>query len=386
VLPRTGAVRWYVDYRDQPDARCARQFTTKSAAIAFETKARGEIVVGTHVADSASITVTAAADIWLAACEANGLEESTTRAYRNQVQHHIKPLLGDIRLSRLSAPVGQDFVERLAKDRARPTVIKVVVSPKSIVSEAVRRSLAATNAVREMRMPGSSRDEEPAAFPTMDEIKLLLARAAGYLRPFIHTCIFTGLYPSKARGLRWGDVDLKDAELRVRQRADRLNNIGRPKSKAGRRDIPLGPHMLAVLREWKIAQPKEQRAGGFVFPDAAGGVEDHTTVYRRFSALQIACGISEPRLGPDSKPVLNKGGRPRRRQKDGPHAMRHACASLLIAEGWQAKRIQAYMGQRRSGQFRRLGAVASHSAGRPRHRFIATQACRTALNSSGCSR
>jgi integrase len=99
-----------------------------------------------------------------------------------------------------------------------------------------------------------------------------------------------------------------------------------------------------ALRTWKLAQPAEQRTNGLVFPDAAGNVEDHTTIYRRFGAAQLGCGISAPRLGGDRKPLYDKDGRPERRQKYGLHAIRHACASLLIAQGWQPKRLQAFMG------------------------------------------
>jgi integrase len=60
--------------------------------------------------------------------------------------------------------------------------------------------------------------------------------------------------------------------------------------------------------------------------------------------VQIACGISEPRLGDDGKPLTDAEGKPLRRHKYGLHAMRHACASLLIAQGWQPKRLQAFMG------------------------------------------
>ena len=309
---------------------------------------RGEIAAGVHVADGASPTVTEAADIWLAACETNGLEESTTRAYRNHVRKHIEPLIGEVRLSRLTAPVAQDFVDRLAQRVSRPMLVKVTNSLKSLVSEAVRRGLAATNPAREVRLPDLSRDEKPPEFPTVEEIRLLLDKAdpstGSGLRPFVHTGIFTGLRPSELRGLTWEHVDFKEAVIRVRQRADRLNKIGRPKSKAARRDVPTGPHLLSVLRAWKLAQPAEQRGNDLVFPDAAGNVEDHTSVYRRFGALQLACGIAQPRLDEDGKPLADDDGRPQRRQKYGLHAMRHACASLLIAEGWLPKRIQVFMG------------------------------------------
>jgi integrase len=231
--------------------------------------------------------------------------------------------------------------------------VKVATSLKSLISEAVRRGLAATNPAREVRLPGSARDEEPAEFPTADEIKLLLERAAGDLRPLIHTAILTGMRPSEIRGLMWDNVDFKEGAIRVRQRADRLGHIGRPKSKAGRRDIPVGPALLALLREWRLKCPRKDKGKkgeddpgvlGLVFPDAAGDVEDHTTIYRRFGALQVACGIALPRLGDDGKPLVDEAGKPLVRQKYGLHAMRHACASLIIAQGWAPKRVQVFMG------------------------------------------
>ena len=69
-------------------------------------------------------------------------------------------------------------------------------------------------------------------FPETKEISRLLAAAEGDTkrRALLLIIAFTGLRASELRGLRWSDVDLKAAELHVRQRADRYNNIGSPKS------------------------------------------------------------------------------------------------------------------------------------------------------------
>ena len=80
--------------------------------------------------------------------------------------------------------------------------------------------------------------------------------ATGRVRPFILTAIFTGLRASELRGLRWADVDFEARALHVRQRADRFNSIGPPKSEAGERTVPLPPLVVNVLREWKLACPK----------------------------------------------------------------------------------------------------------------------------------
>ena len=60
--------------------------------------------------------------------------------------------------------------------------------------------------------------------------------------------IFTGLRASELRGLRWDDVDLKRGELHVRQRADRYGVIGKPKSAAGERTIPMPVRTKNLVR------------------------------------------------------------------------------------------------------------------------------------------
>jgi integrase len=72
------------------------------------------------------------------------------------------------------------------------------------------------------------------------------------------TAIFSGLRISELRGLRWTDIDLKRAVLHVRQRADRYNAIGQPKSVAGERTIPLPPTVVSTLRKWRLACPNSE--------------------------------------------------------------------------------------------------------------------------------
>jgi integrase len=62
-----------------------------------------------------------------------------------------------------------------------------------------------------------------------------------------------GIRASELRGLRWKDVDLKKGEIHVRQRADRFNEIGKPKSAAGERIVPFGKFVADTLKEWTLA-------------------------------------------------------------------------------------------------------------------------------------
>jgi integrase len=120
------------------------------------------------------------------------------------------------------------------------------------------------------------------------------------------------LRASEIRGLRWTDIDLKSGELHVRQRADRYNTIGPPKSAAGTRTIPLGPDVVTGLKVWKLACPK----GGLdlVFPTQAGSVMYHKNMLESLALVMKAAG------------VVTRSGNP----KYGLHAFRHFFASWCI--------------------------------------------------------
>ena len=49
--------------------------------------------------------------------------------------------------------------------------------------------------------------------------------------------------------------------LNARQRSDRYGIIGKPKSKAGQRTVPLGPEVVKALKEWKVQCPNNGAHG-----------------------------------------------------------------------------------------------------------------------------
>src|SRR5262249_44427853 len=150
--------------------------------------------------------------------------------------------------------------------------------------------------------------------PSPDEIRALIAHLNDRRRPLLLTAIFTGLRTSELFGLRWHDIDLKRGLLHVRQRADRRGGIGRPKSAAGERMVPLPPFLANTLREWKLACPKGER--DLAFPNIHGGLDHRSSVINRtFRPAQVAAGI------------INAKGRAK---YGGLHTLRHFYASWCI--------------------------------------------------------
>lgn len=328
---------WIADYRDQGGTRRQETFRAKKEAAAWLTETLHDITRGIHTPASTSITVAEAGELWIAQGETDGLERSTLSQYRQHLDYHIKPYIGSLKLAELAPGTIQSFRNALIKDgRSRVMAQKAVGSLGSILADAMAGGRVARNVVREQPRQGrrqrlekrhEKRLEVGVDIPTEAEIRAMLDHAQGRWRPLVVTAVFTGLRASELRGLRWDDVDLDRAVLTVRQRADRWNAIGSPKSDAGKREVPLAPMVTNTLKEWKLACPKG--AAKLVFPNGEGNVESLPNIHRRgLGPLEVAAAIGTDKLHP----------------KYGLHALRHAAASLFISEGLSPKRVQSMMG------------------------------------------
>jgi integrase len=359
---------WIVDYVDQKGERHIKTFGRKKEADAFTTTMRIEVRDGTHTAYSRSLTVKDAAESWLGAARAVGLERTTTDEYQRHVDMHINPSLGALKLAELNAPLIRDFEDKLragtapygkdgseTKVRSAAMVKRIIGSLGALLADAQERGSVARNVVRELRTRrkrGKERRAERRAkgklkvgvdIPESAEIKAIVEAAEGRWRPFLMTTALTGLRSSELRGLRWEDVDLKKGEVHVRQRADRYQMIGKPKSEAGERTVPLPAPLLVELREWKLKCPgrrtgqkdtrgKPVRELHYVFPNAEGGVLWHTNIIQDgWIPTQIAAGVCFIVKDANGQPVLDEDGEPVRQAKyTGLHALRHFYASWCI--------------------------------------------------------
>jgi integrase len=309
---------WVVAYTGQDGRRHLQTFDRKKQADEFHDRVRVRVREGVHTPRNRSKTVAEAAADWIAYVELEGRERSTTTQYRQHVNRHIVPRLGGEKLAVLTTPRINEFRDDLLRDLSRPMARKVLTSLKSLLSDAQRRGNVAQNVATSVKIGVDKRGKPKLRvgvdIPTPNEIRLILGASSGKWRPMLLTAIFTGLRSSELRGLRWEDVDLKRGDLHVRQRADRYNIIGRPKSESGERTIPLGPQVLNTLKEWKLACPASEL--GLVFPTSRGHIIRHENIVR-YALLpsQVAAKVVTPRGSA---------------KYTGLHALRHFYASWLI--------------------------------------------------------
>ncbi len=334
---------WLVDYRDQSGKRRAKQFTRKKEAEEYAARAHNEVRQGTHTHDRDSITVAIAADLWVAAAEAERLERSTTKRYRELADLHIKPKLGGLKLTALTKPLVQDFRLELLQTKSRPMAAKILRALSAILSNAMEIGAINQNVAATVKVGKLKREAEKIVVPDRADLKAMIKAATDTERPLILTAITTGLRSSELRGLRWKDIDLAAGTITVRQRADQWGQIGPPKSEAGKRTIPIPPELVAELKAWKLRSPLSSL--DLAFPSSTGTPQRHNNMLRRmFFPLQVRAGLGVPKLDAKGKPVLDNDGAPVLTGKYGFHTLRHAAASGWIESNIDLKRLQVWIG------------------------------------------
>jgi integrase len=102
--------------------------------------------------------------------------------------------------------------------------------------------------------------------------------------------------------MRWSDVDLTNGLLRVRGRLSRVNGhrvIMSSKTERSRRDVPLSPASVALLRSVKASQRAERLKAastwvetGLVFTMESGTAVDPRNALRAISTAAKALGMS----------------------------------------------------------------------------------------------
>ena len=334
---------WLVDYRDQSGKRRAKQFNRKRDAEAYILRAQNEVRQGTHTHERDSITVAMAADMWISAAEAEGLERSTTKRYRELADIHIKPKFGTLKLTALTKPMVQDFRLELLHTKSRAMASKILRALSAILSNAMEIGAINQNVAATVKVGKAKREAEKITVPDRADLKAMIKAAGETERPLILTAITTGLRSSELRGLRWQDIDLAAGTITVRQRADQWGQIGPPKSEAGKRTIPVPPELVSELKTWKLRSPISPL--DLAFPSRTGTPLRHNNMLRRmFFPLQVRAGLGVPSLDAKGKPKVDGDGQPMLTGKYGFHTLRHAAASGWIESNIDLKRLQVWIG------------------------------------------
>ena len=279
-----------------------------------------------RVADPGKMTLGQYMDDWLAGLDRAG---STLERYESIIRLSIKPNLGHIKLSAITALHIETFYRTQREKLSGATVRLFHAILSKSLGRAMKLGLIIRNPCADVEAIPKA-DKKAVRFLTPEQKhRFIMATEGSPYRPMIMTALATGMRLSELRGLHWKDVDLKAGVIHVRHSADRHDVIiDHMKSKASRRSITIPPVLVEILQdhhrhllEEKMRLRPIWQDLGLVFPRADGSVLGIRQLNRPLKRLADKAEVDVHF-----------------------HGLRHTHASDLIAAGVHAKVISERLG------------------------------------------
>ncbi len=302
-----------------------RTFSTLADARAWRAETQAAMRLGTLRAPSRTALTEAAAE-WLTAAH-NGVvrtrsgeryKPSALRAYEQALRTRILPTLGHLKLSAVSRPLIQHLVDHLVAEHLAPSTVRNAILPlRAIYRRAYTRSQIPTNPTLGLRLPAVTARRERVARPA--EARALLRALPQADRALWATALYAGLRRGELQALRWQDIDFTAGLIRVERGWDAKAGPIEPKSRAGRRRVPLARPLRSHLVAHRLLS-QESSPGSLVFGHGDAAFSEKT-IRRARAAWKHA----------------NLNGL-------GLHECRHTYAAYMIAAGVNAKALSTYMG------------------------------------------
>jgi integrase len=285
-----------------------------------------------HIAERTSPTLDEFLRSWLSSSVKPRVRPLTYAGYKVNVERHLIPTLGKIRLDHLTPGHVQEMInDRLATGFSTKTVAYVHQVLRTALSLAVRWELVSRNVAKLVDKPRIER--KPINPLTPDEARGFLAAVRGHrLEALFSVALALGLRQGEALGLRWSDVDFAAGTLRVHnqlQRIDRKLTLVPPKTAKSRRTLVMPPLIVDRLREHERRQVAEKIWGGskweetgLVFANRTGGPTQARHVIEQFHQVLEQAGMRRIRF----------------------HDLRHSCATLLLVQGVSPRVVMEVLG------------------------------------------
>lgn len=215
------------------------------------------------------------------------------------------------------------------------------LSPKSVkthmiiiqqaVKEALKSNLILTNPCEFVTLPKMQRHEPN--FYTVQQIKELFEAIKDEpMYSLVYFTVIFGLRRSEVLGLKWDSVNLEANIITIKHTVVRFSEVvekDQTKTNASYRSYPLSDDIIKILSELKAKENENRRLFGaeyiendYIFKWDNGKPYAPDYISRKFSKLLTQNDLPHIRF----------------------HDLRHSCASLLVANGFNIKDIQEWLG------------------------------------------
>lgn len=298
--------------------RVRRSFKSKKAAKLWRTDTISALRKG-EITSNRGPLLRHALPEWLDGIDAGrvldrsgkAFKPATARGYRATLELRVIPKIGHFRVNDLSPRDVQLMVDKLVAEQLAPATIDAALTPlRAFYRRAVTRGEARANPTLRVEKPGVRRKQITMVDPTM--VEAMLAALSGMDRVLWAIAFYAGLRRGELAALKWENVDLAKSTIKVVHGWDVVEGEIAPKSREGKRTIPLS----VLLRDY--LDPYHQGTG------------------RIFQSHRWIVGSNDR-----AREIWRNVGLP---DSYTLHSARHVYAAMCIAAGINVKAVQVFMG------------------------------------------
>lgn len=309
--------RWVAQVRIEGQ-RLGKSFSTQKECRSWIKDMQEQIENGLSV-DGFKMTVHDLFKMWLESIQGS-VRPRTLDQYQGVVRNHLEPVLGEIKLRELQPyQIQQLYNSLLAEGKSNRTVqlVHSVIHRALVVGQQlglVGRNPA--SAVTPPKVP----QKEMQVLDDNQARQLLIAAQGDRYEAMYYLAITTGLRQGELLGLKWEDIDFSSGILQVKRQLQRVPGKGvrlsEPKTKAGRRQIQLGPESVNQLiihrrRQDIEREGEEWEEHSLIFPSSVGTPTGQRNLHRFYKRLLKKAGLPDIRF----------------------HDLRHTAATLMLLNG-----------------------------------------------------
>ncbi|MGJ6961145.1 tyrosine-type recombinase/integrase [Streptosporangium sp. G11] len=316
--------KWRARYRDAEGKEHARHFDKKVDGQRWLDEVTASVLTGQYVDPRAGReTFKAYGEQWR---EAKPHRPATAKAVEQHLRCYAYPVLGRRSLSSIRGSDMQGWVTGLTKTHglAASTVRTVYNTINAVFRAAVRDRLIARNPCEGMELPAIPRKKVVPL--TVKQVQELAAAMPARYRALVVLGAGTGLRPGELFGLQVRHLNflrrMVQVDQQVQQTAGHGVRVCELKTESSYRVVPLPQVVIDALAAHLEAFPAKPEE--FVFSAPQGG----PIVYTHFMDNAWRKAVKESGLPANT----------------GPHALRHAYASMLIAGGESVKVVSERLG------------------------------------------
>jgi integrase len=242
---------------------------------------------------------------WLEAHRAT-VRETTYSMYYTYITTRVIPVLGQVRLRKLTVEMFQALYQQWERERFSPNTIRLI---HGILHEALQDAMSwkklTYNPVKEVKLP-KARKATIHILSDEEIIKLLQCAQKMRLYVLFRMALLLGLRIGELCGLKWSDFDQEKAVLQIQRTIYYMQDPdtghqrfyeGPPKTEAGARTLHLPRDVVGLLQKHRERQEQIRASSprwenlDLVFFTRTGNYLTPTHIRASFDILLRAAGI-----------------------------------------------------------------------------------------------